>query len=156
MTIKPKLTTKAACRVAKLHPDRFNEHVASGAFPCAPATVPGRARLFDPDDMIALWYFQQFLSEGHDAKSAGKMACEIATVARQNPDEPVIALVQDYFYTFTAYPPSVVPDFDKWDTPEAMLNGSDIESARYFRISKTRAMIAHYTEEERSIIGEDD
>ena len=154
MTITPKLTTKAACRVARLDRDRFNEHIASGAFTCAPDTVPGRARLFDPDDMIALFLFREFLDEGIDAKNAGKLACEIAQCARFNPEEPAISLVYSYFHTPQAWPASQVPDASTWD--EVLFSGTDIRKVLTYRIGKLRKMIAHYTEEERSIIGEDD
>ncbi|MFN6933766.1 MAG: hypothetical protein ACK4NZ_01295 [Tsuneonella sp.] len=154
MSTAPKLTTKAACRVVGLDRDRFNEHVANGAYPCAPNTIPGRARLFDPDDMIGLWLFKEFLDEGTDAKRAGAMACEIANCAKFNPNEPVVALVYSYFPTPHAYPWSAVPDPSTWDS--VLFSGTDIRKAVPYRISKLRKMIAHYTEEERSIVGEDD
>ena len=154
MSTTPKLTTKAACRVAGLDRDRFNEHVASGAFPCAPDTVRGRARLFDPDDMIALFLFREFLDEGTDAKRAGLLACEIAQCAKFNPDARTISVVYTYFSSFHAYPSENVPGPSEWDT--VLFSGSDIRKVLTYRVGKLRQMIAHYTEEERSIIGEDD
>lgn len=152
--IKPRLTTKAACRVVGIDRDRFNEHVAAGNFQCAPATVPGRARLFDPDDMIALWLFKEFLDDGTDAKTAGALACEIAQCAKLNPDAPTVSLVYSYFPTPHAFPTSTVPDAAEWD--EVLFSGTDIRKVLTYRISKLRRMLVHYTEEERSIIGEDD
>lgn len=152
--IKPRLTTKAACRVVGLDRDRFNEHVAAGNFQCAPATIPGRARLFDPDDMIGLWLFKEFLDEGTDAKTAGVLACEIAQCAKFNPDEPAISLVYSYFSTAHAFPAPTVPEPAKWD--EVLFSGTDIRKVLTYRIGKLRQMIAHYTEEQRNIIGEDD
>lgn len=152
--IKPRLTTKAACRVAGLDRDRFNEHVAAGNFGCAPSTIPGRARLFDPDDMVALFLFRDFLDDGVDAKTAGAMACEIGLCAKLNPDEPTISLVYTYFSGFKAYPTTSVPTPDQWDT--ILLSGTDIRKVLTYRISKLRQLIAHYTEMERSTIGEDD
>lgn len=151
---KLRLTTKAACRVVGLDRDRFNEHVAAGNYTCAPKTVPGRARLFDPDDMIALWLFKEFLDEGTDAETAGELACEIAHCARFNPDEPAIALVYSYFSKPHAFPSSAVPDPSTWD--EVLFSGTDIRKVLTYRIGKLRKMIAHYTEEQRNIIGEDD
>lgn len=151
---KPRLTTKAACRVVGIDPSRFNEHVAAGNYPCAPATVPGRARLFDPDDMIGLYLFKEFLSEGTDAKQAGALACEIAHCARFNPEEPTIALVYSYFPRPTAHPGSKVPDPSTWD--DVLFSGLDIRKVLTYRIGKLRKMIAHYTEEERNTIGEND
>jgi hypothetical protein len=156
MSANPKLTTTAACRVARIDRDRFNEHVAAGRFPCAPRTVPGRARFFDPDDMIALWLFRELMDDGFDAARAGAIACEVATAARAHPNEPAIAYVEDYFVppTGTAFPVSMVPDPSEWDS--TLFSGTDIRKVTIFRISKMRQLIAHYTEEERSIIGPDD
>lgn len=154
MTIQTKLTTKAACRVVGVDRDRFNEHVAAGNFPCAPATIPGRARLFDPDDMIALYLFKEFLDEGADAKSAGALACEIANCARFNPDERAISLVYTYFSRPHAMPSTQAPDPSTWD--EVLIGGTDIRKVLTYRIGKLREMIAHWTEEERAIVGEDD
>lgn len=158
MTFAPKLTTAVACRVARINRDRFNEHVAAGAFGCAPATVPGRARLFDPDDMVALWLFRELMDEGFNAARAGSIACEVGEAARQNPDARAISYVQDYFGNGErgfAYPADAVPDHTEWD---AVLfpAGSDIRKVTTFRIGKLREMIAHYTAEEAAIIGNPD
>lgn len=160
MTIKIKLTTKSACRVARMDRDRLNEHVAAGRFPCAPETTAGRARLFDPDDMIALWLFRELMDDGLDASTAGHIACKVAEAARQAPDASTISYVEDYFRGARgssrghAYPSEQVPPPEQWDS--VLFSGTDIRKLTTFRIGKLRAMIAHYTEEERAIIGADD
>lgn len=152
----PKLTTAAACRVARINRDRFNEHVAARAFKCAPDTIPGRARLFDPDDMIALWLFRELMDDGFDARKAGYIACTVGAAAKENPSENAISYVEDYFSGGhgTAHPASQVPPPAEWDS--ALFSGTDIRKVTTYRIGKLRQMIAHYTEEERSIIGEED
>ena len=87
----PKLTTKAACRVARIDRDRLNEHIAAGVYNCAPETIPGRARLFEPNDMIGLWLFRELMDDGFDARNAGKIACAIAIAARRNSEAPAIS-----------------------------------------------------------------
>jgi hypothetical protein len=155
MTAVPKLTTAAACRVARIDRDRFNEHVAAGRFECAPDTIPGRARLFDPDDMISLWLFRELMDDGFDAKHAGFIACAVATAARKNPEARAISYVQDYFGSRGhAFPAENVPAFPEWD--QVTISGSDIRKVTTFRVGKLREVIAHYTEEERQIIGEND
>lgn len=155
MTPVLKLTTTAACRVARIDRDWFNQHVAAGRFKCAPETVPGRARLFDPDDMIALWLFRELMDDGQDATRAGFIACAVADVARHNPDVRMISYVQDYFGDRgNAFPAEIVPDSSKWDSE--IFSGTDIRKVTTFRIGKLREMIAQYTEEERSVIGPDD
>ena len=151
----PKLTTMAACRVARIDRDRFNEHVAAGRFTCAPATVAGRARLFDPDDMIALWQFRELMEDGFDAVRAGRIACTVAGAARDNPDAEAVTYVYDYFDGHgTAFAADAVPDASEWNN--VLFSGTDIRKTMTFNIGKLRKMIAHYTEEERSIIGESD
>ena len=154
MTILPKLTTKAACNVVGLNRDRFNEHVAAGHFNCAPRTVPGRARLFEPDDMLALMLFKRLMDDGFSPEKAGDMACAIAHAAKFSPDARAISYVESFFSGGTAVPASEVPPVADWD--QVLFSGTDIRKVTTYRIGKLRDMIAHYTEEERSIIGEDD
>lgn len=156
MSIPPKLTTVAACRVARIDRDRLNEHVAAGRFRCAPQTVPGRTRLFDPDDMVALWLFRDLMDDGLEAARAGYIACEVAEEARRNPEAPAISFVVNYFVPFNgaAMTADKVPSPDTWDKPEGFVGGVDIRKVMTFNVKKVRELIAHYTEEERSIIGE--
>lgn len=148
----PKLTTIAACEVARIDRDRFNEHVAAGNFPCAPETTAGKARAFDPGDTLALSLFKRFMDDGIAGARAGHMACSIARLAKQYPDARIIAYVLDYFNgPGIAYLPEDVPTPDKWDT--AFLSGTDIREVRYYRIGKERDMIAHYTAEQAAIYG---
>lgn len=155
MAPTPKLTTTVACRVARIDRDRFNEHVAAGRYDCAPDTIPGRSRYFDPDDMIALWIFREQLDERMDASQAGKIACEVARVARLHPDARAISYVQDYFGTRGhAFPADAVPPHSDWDN--TTFSGSDIRKVTTWRIGKLRELIAHGTEEERAKIGPED
>ncbi len=152
----PKLTTAAACRVARIDRDRFNEHVAAGRFRCAPSTVPGRARLFDPDDMIALWLFRDLMDDGYEAAKAGFIACEVANAARRHPDAGAITFVEDYFEPRggNAVPADQVPTSSEWD--HAFFGGTNIRKTTTFNITHLRRLIAHYTDEERSVVGERD
>lgn len=148
----PKLTTAIACRVARINRDRFNEHVADKTFNCAPSTIPGRARLFDPDDMIGLYLFRELMDDGFDARKAGFISCAVAAAAKNNPDAAAISYVESYFAGGDAFPADQVPASSKWD--EVLFSGTDIRKVTTFRIGKLRELIAHYTEEERSIIGD--
>lgn len=153
--MKPKLTTKAACRVARYDRATLNEDISLGRFKCAPETIPGRARLFDPDDMIALFLYREMIDDGFTKDRAGRVSCSVASCAREYPEATAITYVEDYFVgSGSAFPADRVPAHNSWD--EVSFNGTDIRRATTFRIGKLRQMIAHYTEEERSIIGEDD
>lgn len=148
----PKLSVAVACRVAGIDRDTFNEHVSAERFLCAPPTVPGRARFFDPDDMIALRLFSDLLKDGVKATTAGTIACEVAIMARANPDAKAISYVYDWFGSRGfAIPADQVPDPSEWD--EKGFATGDIRKVITFRIGKIRELNAHYTEEERAYIG---
>lgn len=142
----PRLTTKAACRVARLHPDRLNEYIAAGIYACAPATVPGRARMFDPDDLVGLWLFRELMGDGHSPAKAARVACVVAEAGRKAPTAPAISCVENYFDDVSAMPSSEVEDPETW---EFSLHGdADIRKVTTFNVGKIRRMIAHYTEVE--------
>ena len=156
MQIIPKLTTALACKVTRLPRERFNEGVSGGHLPCVPATTAGKARVFMPADMLVLWYYRELTEDGYTREKAGHIACAIAQAARQFPDSPAISYVEDYFGPGSgqAYPADRVPDHSKWDTTS--FNQTDIRKVTTFRVSKARALIAHYTAEEISTFGEED
>jgi hypothetical protein len=155
----PKLTAIAACRVAGIDRDRFNEHVAAGRYRCAPETTAGRARLFTPDDMLALVLFCDLLKDGLDAVHAGRIACEVSAAARENPDARAISYVRSnmiqsgWSLDRMAIPADRVPDPSTWNKDP--LHGNMIERVQTFNVWQLRQRIAHATEEERSIIGEE-
>jgi len=148
------LTTAVACRVAGINRDRFNEYVAAGHYRCAPQTVPGRARLFDPDAMLTLFLFKRLMDDGFTVERAGGIACAIGEVAKQNPDARAISYVESYFPGGHAFLPSIVPPPEEWDN--VLFSGTDIRKVTTYRIGKERDLVAHYTEEQRAIIGDPD
>lgn len=150
-----KLRTGTACKVARLDRDRFNEAVASGLLPCVPETTAGRARVFDPDDMLALWYYRELIEDGYIREKAGRVACAIMHRAKLDPDAETISYVENYFQgAGDAYRADQVPDHSEWAT--AVLSGTDIRKITTFNVGKTRQLIAHYTAEELSIQGTED
>lgn len=152
MTVTPKLTTIAACRVAGLNRDRFNEHVAAGHFGCAPQTVAGRARLFDPDDMIALVLFRELMEDGLDARAAGRIACEVAASAKEKPHAKNISYIEPSFGgRGSACPTEELASPSEWSG--MVYSGREIRKVTTFRVDRLRRLIAEGIEEERSIIG---
>lgn len=146
----PKLTTIAACRVAGLNRDRFNEHVAAGNYTCAPKTVPGRARLFDPNDMLTLTLFKRLMDDGVAPEKAGSIACVVGHGAKIEPEEEEIVFIETFAGMSTAYGAKHVP------TNANESSGLTIYKKTFFNVAHLRKLIAHYTDEERSIIGPDD
>ena len=151
----PKLTTALACKVVGLDRDRFNEAVAAGYFECAPRTVAGRARIFYPEDMIALYLYRELMEDGYAREKAGRIACAVSNCAKENRNAKAISYVEDYFKgSGHAVPADKVPDPTDWDT--ILHNGTDIRKVTTFRISKMKELIARYTAQEISIFGPDD
>ena len=145
-----KLTTAAACEVVGLHRDRFNEHVAAGNFGCAPPTVAGKARVFDPTEMLGLFYFKRLMDDGLPAAIAGSIACQLMVCAQEYPDEKVLAHVETYMVgSFMPFHQAPLPD--TWDTHRT--SGSDVRKVTFYNVEKARQLIAHYTEEYASTIG---
>ncbi|WP_373487270.1 hypothetical protein [Blastomonas sp.] len=147
-----KLTTQRACKLAGLHRDRFNEHVHADHYPCAPKTVPGRSRLFDANDLLALLLFRKLMDDGVDAKNAGEIACTVMEAARQAPSARCVAFVQPVLGSALAMPADELPDVSAWD--DWLHNGCDIEKVTIFRVGKWRDQIAHQMDDDLLIVGD--
>lgn len=82
-----KFRTKAACRIAKVDPQRFNEIASDGTYPCAPATKAGVSRVFDEVDIAALYIFgyltRVFEPHRFSSKIAGRFASSAHSALRQ-------------------------------------------------------------------------
>ncbi|MEM9578260.1 MAG: hypothetical protein AAF999_14750 [Pseudomonadota bacterium] len=82
-----KFRTKAACRVARIDPQRFNEDVASGEYHCAPPTRAGVSRLFDQFDIAGLMIYghlmRAFEPNRYSKKIAAMYACGVINALRQ-------------------------------------------------------------------------
>lgn len=147
---KPRLTTKAACRVVGIDRDRFNEHVARGDFGCAPDTIPGRARLFDADALLTLRIFSDLLEDGFPAKLAGRIACSVGQAAKDFPNEDEIIYYDLMIGSSMSGPGS--KNFSITDS----LSGSTIKKRIGFNVRHLRYLVDCGIAEEQSIIGEDD
>lgn len=150
----PRLTTKAACRVANIDRNRFNEHVHAGNYKCAPSTVAGRARLFDVHDLIGLKLFVQLMADGKVPETAGDIACQVADAAKRNPDAKIIAYARTYASSPIAMPVTELPPPAEWDGH--LLSGCTIRTVDCFNVGQLRRIVEHGIEDERSIIGADD
>ncbi|WP_333830465.1 hypothetical protein [Pararhodobacter sp.] len=86
-------STKLACEIAHTHPDRLNESIHAGFYPCAPKTTPGKARSFGVDDIVALRLYQRFMDKGMSAGAAGAKACKIREFMQISPDAAHVYMV---------------------------------------------------------------
>ena len=58
------MTAREACAKIGMDRDRLNEYVAAGRCSFAPSTRPGKARMFDHDDVAALVFFTDLRNAG--------------------------------------------------------------------------------------------
>jgi hypothetical protein len=93
------LNTISAAKVANLDRQRLNEYIAAGDYRCAPETVSGRTRLFDEEDLIALFIFARMLERGHRPKAAGKIAEQILKGLRDQPGAERILIGENVAFT---------------------------------------------------------
>lgn len=61
-------STVRAAEIVRMDRQRLNEDIASGIYPCAPATRAGKGRVWDENDLIALRLYG-FLSNAFAAQS---------------------------------------------------------------------------------------
>ncbi|WP_299677436.1 hypothetical protein [uncultured Roseobacter sp.] len=82
-----KFRTKAACRIARIDPQRFNEDVASGEYHCAPETRAGVSRVFDEADIAGLLVYRHLMDvfgdRGFSKKTAAMYACGVIRSIRE-------------------------------------------------------------------------
>ncbi|WP_289145560.1 hypothetical protein [uncultured Sphingobium sp.] len=145
------LTTVAACRVARLDRQRFNEYVAGGDYTCAPKTIPGRSRLFDEADMIALCIFAQEI-EGQMMKPlmAGLNAEAVLAALRKRPDADHLTFAHIW------QEPMLRLLVDKPLPAGENLVGKSVIRYTVYDIAAVRAVVRKGVEQERAIIGPDD
>lgn len=149
MTKPTRARTKLACKIAGVDPDRFNEAVHAGNYPCAPETTPGAARVFNIEDMVALKVYSRLLNQEIPPRRAGHMACGVLGVLKQHPGtdrvlEIILALGSHYYMRDE--------DFDRDATH---MSGLSIMEVREFRLDGIRAGVARDLEDEAGIIGEE-
>jgi hypothetical protein len=75
-------SSTTAMRVAGIDRIKFNEAIADGFYRCAPATSPGRERVFDSIDIIGMFVFGRLVAIGFSARYAGNYASEVVEAIR--------------------------------------------------------------------------
>lgn len=148
-TTDKRARTPLACSIAATHPDRFNEAFASGFYPCAPKTRPGRARSFDVNDVIALWIYQRFLDEGNSPRRAGMRACEVRSFLEDHPTTDQMFILKPSLGSHL-----YLPDFDvkKQHMPE-MGPAPDVVSIEIWNFGYLRQRIVYQIEEAAKDVG---
>ncbi|WP_313138107.1 hypothetical protein [Paracoccus jeotgali] len=142
-----KATTALACEIATTHPDRFNEAVHAGFYPCAPRTTPGKARRFDVNDIIALRLYQRFLDAGMKGETAGHKACGIRGFLEANPEADQVYIVQP-----SMGGPRYRDYFDP-SKPDVIFDGMDVISVEVWNFHFLRRRIVHEIEDAAKTVG---
>lgn len=145
-------TTALACAISGAHPDRFNEAVANGNYPCAPRTKAGKKRSFAVNDIIAMRVYKMALDTGTRPEWAGKKACLIREFLDQYPDADKACLISTNFKEWDR----VFPDFD---TSQYMMEINPSQSVSVTAIEIIpfhflRGLIVHKIEEAAKTVGE--
>lgn len=151
-TTKLTATTKLAARIAMVEPDRLNEAIAAGFYPCAPSTSAGRARQFDLNDIIALRIYGRLIDDGVVPRKAGHIACGLRDFLQVHPDADQCYHLQ----------PSIGSSLwtHEFDTKNIhMPNGPsspDIISVRVWNFHYLRGRIVHELNEAANVVGDAD
>ena len=145
-----RLTTKAACRVAQIDRQRLNELISSGDYSVAPETVPGRSRLFDEIDLIALFIFARLFERDWRPLRAGLLASNIITQLRKDSAAGEVTV-------FSPIASSLTRAIEKpQEVAGAHNGGMAVLYTQTFNIETVRDLVRAGIEEERAVIGEDE
>lgn len=150
-SIKPKrFRIKAACRIAGIEHQRFNEAVASGHYPCAPKVDRGSTRVFDLEDLVALYFYGSLLEQGWPPRLAGQYACRIHDCLISYPQTTGVMVIRLANGSFQTLAESELNGTPKGDV------GGGVMQRFSFDIETARKYIDREIDEEISIVGEDD
>lgn len=142
-----KFRTAAACRIAKIDRNRFNEAVAAGNYPCAPATVAGASRLFAEDDILALYAYGRLLAFGFTPSHAGEYACRVRQALDSKPKVKTVAVA----FALNSLKRTLI------DERPALLSPDNPVFERFeFEIASMRKYVRKEMEDEAQSIGEED
>lgn len=83
-----------ACKAAGIDKQRFNEAVASGNFTCAPIVRKGGTRMFELEDVIALFLFARLVEQELPPRAAGRIACHVRSDLAMNPEAHQVRIPQ--------------------------------------------------------------
>jgi hypothetical protein len=157
-----------AMRIAHVDRLKFNEAVADGFYVCAPPADPGAARVFDEDDLIALFEWGRLAKMGISARTAGRLACMLRERLRDQPaevqgteKEPRISFLcsTDGVETmYRGYNPDHWAEGNRYPIPDNPYVTGIVAFSIEFNIAQVRWRIrAEMAEEEKTtILGPDD
>lgn len=145
--------TGLAVEIAKVDRDRFNEAVAAGHYPCAPRTLRGTTRLFEVEDVVALWVYGRLIDEGVPPRNAGSIVCDLLNQVLKNDvyNEVAEEVVEVRTWAVRFFVPS--------NQPSATVDytaGAPVSFRRTWPLGRVRREIIERLEWERDNLGADD
>lgn len=142
-----KFRTAAACRIAKIDRNRFNEAVAAGNYPCAPTTVPGASRLFAEDDILALYAYGRLLAFGFTPSHAGEYACRVHQALVQKPKVKAVAVA----FALNGLKRTLLDE-----RPDTLSRDNPVFERFEFEIASMRKYVRAEMADEAEVLGEED
>lgn len=143
--------TKLACEVVGIDRQKLNDAINSGDYSCAPETTPGRARIFDIDDMAALFVYERLTQRGTPSRRAGGVACRVLAAMRSHPGSKRIVI--GWSMSGSAF---VTPE-ESWNSEaRSVAPGQPLFNTEIYDVENVREIIRRRLEEESTIGGEDD
>lgn len=140
--------TSTACDIAGIAATKFNGLVASGEYPCAPRTDAGATRIFEIDDITALFIFARLLEQGFKSKLAGRFACKARELARAYPTETHVTFAWNMNGQVTAVAPET-------DLSSGYVSGGPIMFTVTFDLQNVRELVVQGLNERSQVIGEE-
>lgn len=140
---------KLACEIANIDPDRFNEAVHAGNYPCAPETAPGKARIFNMQDLIALCVYGRKLEQEVPARRAGAIACGVRSVLAVHPNCSVVLQVMAQLGSYRFF------DAEQFSRDAVDLGGLQIVEIHEYRLEPIKTRIIAQLEDAAGIVGEE-
>lgn len=147
--------TAAACRIAHLDRQKFNDLMASGDYPCAPQTTPGVPRVFEIPDLIGLFVYARLTGEyNKTSKQASIIACRVVNQLHSKPDATHVlmsySIAGAVFVSATSQPKKDCNPFANSDGSQMLL------FSEIWNIQNVRQLVSEALEEELRVIGNDD
>jgi len=145
--------TALAVEIAQVDRDRFNEAVAAGHYPCAPHTLRGTTRLFEVDDVVALWVYGRMIDDDVPPRRAGRIVCEllISTLKNSVFKEPIEEVVEIRTTRSRFFLPS-----DRVNAADTHYGGFPLVYRRSWPVGRIRSEVVARLEWERDNLGSDD
>ncbi len=140
--------TKTACRVVGIDRQKLTDAINSGDYSCAPATTAGVARVFDIDDMTALYLYERLTERGMPSRRAGGIACLVLRQMRSNPEAERIVIA----WTFAGNAHAAAEK--DWNVGARNAHhGTPLLNTEIYDVGNVRKLIAERLAEESTIVG---